>query len=314
MMRPVSVAMQPNKPDGLGFAVTGNGNGTRLTVTWNDNSLDETSFLVQRKEGTGQWVDAGTLLSPLDANNDKGARSLIDSTYRRSMSVEYRVIAQNTVGYAGSGGAFKTVTTQGISDAKTVVLTPTNLTATAQAGPQVGLAWTDNATNETGFTVQRSTNGGPFGVISLAPARSNTGGVTFVDTGVVLGNTYDYRVAATAPSNSSAPSNVATVIVDVPAAATDVVAANGANQGSSRRVVITWTDNATNETGFTLQRATNASFTAGVTNVTIGANVQSYTAGSLSRGTDYYFRIRVDNALGSSGWVTVTPLPIHTNP
>ncbi len=32
---------------------------------------------------------------------------------------------------------------------------PTNLTATAQAGPQVSLTWRDNANNETGFVVER---------------------------------------------------------------------------------------------------------------------------------------------------------------
>ena len=66
MMRPVSVALPPNKPDGLGFAVTGSGNRTRLTLTWNDNSINETSFLVQRMVGTGPWVNLGTVASPLD--------------------------------------------------------------------------------------------------------------------------------------------------------------------------------------------------------------------------------------------------------
>ena len=32
---------------------------------------------------------------------------------------------------------------------------PSNLTATAQAGPQVSLTWRDNASNETGFVVER---------------------------------------------------------------------------------------------------------------------------------------------------------------
>jgi FtsP/CotA-like multicopper oxidase with cupredoxin domain len=314
MMRPVSVALRPNKPDGLGFSVTGNGNNTRLTLTWNDNSLNETSFLVQRMVGTGPWTDVGTVLSPLDQTNDKGVRSFVDATYRRSMSAQYRVIARNTVGYTGSGGAFTTVTTEATSDAKVVILTPTNLTATAQAGPGVSLAWTDNATNETGFSVQRSANGGPFTEIGPAPARANTGGVTFLDTGVALGNTYAYRVAATTATDSSAFSNTATVTVDVPAAPTNLAATNGPNQGNNRRVVLNWTDNANNESGFTIQRATNAGFTTGLSTVTVGANVQTYTASGLSRNTGYFFRIRADNVFGSSAWVVATPSPILTNP
>ena len=66
--------------------------------------------------------------------------------------------------------------------ASTPPAAPTNLTATLQAGPQVSLTWTDNATNETGFVVERSTNGGAFTQIATAPARNNTGNVTYVDT------------------------------------------------------------------------------------------------------------------------------------
>ena len=33
---------------------------------------------------------------------------------------------------------------------------PTTLTATLPAGPRVSLTWRDNATNETGFVVERS--------------------------------------------------------------------------------------------------------------------------------------------------------------
>src|SRR6185436_14218330 len=39
---------------------------------------------------------------------------------------------------------------------------PTTLTATLQAGPQIRLTWRDNATNEAGFVIQRSTDGVNF--------------------------------------------------------------------------------------------------------------------------------------------------------
>ena len=76
MMRPVSVALPPNAPDGLAYTVTGNGNNTVLTLTWNDNSINETSFVVQRRRRDGTWVDLGTVLSPLDQPNTHGTAQL----------------------------------------------------------------------------------------------------------------------------------------------------------------------------------------------------------------------------------------------
>ena len=67
MMRPVSVAMPPNTPTwtAQGLPSTGNGNNATLTLTWNDNSINETQFVVQRDDGTG-WVNLGTpVLQPL---------------------------------------------------------------------------------------------------------------------------------------------------------------------------------------------------------------------------------------------------------
>ncbi len=66
---------------------------------------------------------------------------------------------------------------------------PTNLVATLQTGPQVSLTWRDNATNETGFVVERSSdNGVTFTPLpTTVTPRNNTGNVTFVDTTVVPG-------------------------------------------------------------------------------------------------------------------------------
>ena len=74
MMRPVSVALPPIKPDGLASTFTGNGSNRRVRLTWNDNSITETSFLVQRTTDGTTWIDAGTVPSPLDQPNTKGTR------------------------------------------------------------------------------------------------------------------------------------------------------------------------------------------------------------------------------------------------
>jgi phosphodiesterase/alkaline phosphatase D-like protein len=79
-------------------------------------------------------------------------------------------------------------------------------------------------------------------------------------------------------------------------------------------VVLTWTDNSTNESGFRLERSKTADF-ATVTGTNLAANVTTVTQTGLVRNTTYYYRIRTRNGTIISGvWVSATPLPILTNP
>jgi Fibronectin type III domain len=321
MMRPVSVAMPPLKPDGLAYSIAGNGNNARIVISWNDNSINETSFLIQRSTDGTLWVDAGTDPSPLDQPNTHGLRSFTDPTANASAAYLYRVVAQNTVGYLDPNGQMPTVTATSQSDTLGVnkPAAPTTLTATLQAGPQVSLTFRDNATNETGFVIERSVNGGAFAKIATAPARNNTGNVTFVDSTAVPGATNDYRVAAVNVAGMSAYSNTAQVVI--PAAPVLPVpftftAANGTNgTGSNRTVNLTWTAGTTNLTGFTIQRSTNAAFTTQLTSTNVAATATSLTVTGLSRNTNYYFRIRANNgSFVFTAWVNASPFPIRTNP
>jgi FtsP/CotA-like multicopper oxidase with cupredoxin domain len=318
MMRPVSVSLPPNAPDGLAWKSSGFGNNTRLTLTWNDNSINETAFLIQKTADGINWTDAGTSPSPLDQVNTKGIRTYVDTTYQSNTVYLYRVVAQNTIGY---GGAFMSLTAQSVSAPKAVgnpPTAPTNLTATLQDGPQVSLTWRDNATNETSFVIERSTNGTVFSQIATVSARNNPGNVTFADTAVLPGATYTYRVAASNVAGLSGYSNLAAVAVPaMPAEPTSFTAANGANGqfGILRSVVLKWTDNSINETGFTIQRALNTTFTSGLNSATVAANTITLTQTGLSRNTTYYYRIRANNGtIISSAWVNATPFPIKTNP
>jgi FtsP/CotA-like multicopper oxidase with cupredoxin domain len=309
MMRPESVALPPNTPDGLVWAVGKNG----LTLTWNDNSINETAFTIQKMNGTGGWVDLTTIQSPLDQPNTHGTRSFLDTTFKMDKNVySYRVIAKNTIGY---GGQFMSLTAQSVSAQVDIILAPTGLTATLQAGPQVRLNWTDNSTNETGFSIQRSTDGVNFTQIAVAPAHNNTGAVSFIDPNIASNTTYTYRVAAVNGTRTSLFTNTASVSVPVaPAAPTSLTAANGANSGSNRSVVLTWTANLTNVTGFTIQRATNSTFTSGLTSVSVASTATTYTWTGLSRNTNYYFRILANNGFAVSSPTNATPFPILTNP
>ena len=87
---------------------------------------------------------------------------------------------------------------------------PSNLTAVSVAplGLEIDLTWQNASTNETGFAVERMSDGPAFAQIALLPA----GTTNYTDTGPDLAApiTYLYRVRATNSVGFSAYSNIAT--------------------------------------------------------------------------------------------------------
>jgi fibronectin type 3 domain-containing protein len=70
----------------------------------------------------------------------------------------------------------------------------------------VNLNWTDNSNNETGFQVERSTDGSVFTVIATTAANTTK----YKDLKAVAGQTRYYRVAAKNNVGLSSYSNVVT--------------------------------------------------------------------------------------------------------
>jgi hypothetical protein len=298
MMRPVSVALPPAQPNGLAFSIT------------------ETSFVVQRSTNGTTFTDVGTITSSLSQPNIHEPRIFTDPTATVTTAYLYRIVARNTVGY---GNGFPTVTVTSVSPTAGVnaPAAPSNVVGTLQAGPQVRVTWTDNSTNETRFILERQANGGAFTQIATPPARSGTGTVTFTDLLIAPGDTYIYRVSAQNVAGTAGPADSAPVAIPaVPALPSAFVATNGVSSGNARSVVLTWTDNATNETGYTVQRATNSSFTGNTLNsVTVTADTVTLTQTGLSRNTGYYYRIRANNGpFVFTAWVNATPFPNTTLP
>lgn len=73
-----------------------------------------------------------------------------------------------------------------IDEAAPVFNPPTNLVCTVVSSTQIDLSWTDNSPDETGFSVERSTDGVSFSVIDTVPANVTA----YNDTGLTPGTTY----------------------------------------------------------------------------------------------------------------------------
>jgi FtsP/CotA-like multicopper oxidase with cupredoxin domain len=310
MMRPVTVHAARNLPSAPVVTYTRNGG---VHLTWTDgtpavttdlktwgNPANEVGYRIERAPvnnngSVGAYTTIGTALA--------NATTYVDTAAGSTTRYTYRVVAFNAAGnsvsmpvLAGPAGV-------------AIPAAPTTLVATLQSGPQVSLTWRDNATTETGFVVERAvvTAGTPGTFIAVAtpPARSNTGNVTFVDTTVKADTTYTYRVTAVNGGGSSGFSNTSGVTLPpLPAAPSNLAVAAVRANGNNDTATLTWLDNATNETGFTIQRSTTAAFTT-VTTSTALANATTVTQTGLARNVTYFYRVRANNLGGASGWSNV---------
>ena len=93
---------------------------------------------------------------------------------------------------------------------QTIPAMPTNVTATALGPNTVRVAWTDNATNETGFYVERALKSGKGAGVYARVATVPAGVTAYSET--VAAGSYYYRVQAfnTTTGRVSAYSNTAT--------------------------------------------------------------------------------------------------------
>ena len=96
LMRPEAVAVPPGAPDTLAFNVS------TTTLSWMDNSIADTSYVVQKHaSGVTTWTDLTTIptvdltVVPVPPNTT-GPMSYVDAMYQPGDT--YRVVAQNTVG------------------------------------------------------------------------------------------------------------------------------------------------------------------------------------------------------------------------
>ncbi|MDO8510217.1 MAG: phytase, partial [bacterium] len=85
-------------------------------------------------------------------------------------------------------------------DTTTAPAAPTSLTASAASATQINLSWTDNSNNESGFKIERSTDGATFAQIATASA----GAATYSATGLTASTQYYFRVRATNTAGDSA--------------------------------------------------------------------------------------------------------------
>jgi hypothetical protein len=99
---------------------------------------------------------------------------------------------------------------------ETAPAAPSALVASAVAGDRIELAWSDNATDEDGFQIERCQGTGCTTFTAIGQIAANVGG--FSDTALAAGTTYAYRVRAFNQAGPSGYTNTATATTPLPPA------------------------------------------------------------------------------------------------
>lgn len=255
------------------LAVTAPANTTR-SLTW-DQIHGAMGYVIQRSSSPdGPFTQIAAIGNHLKTYPD---------TVPSNIAYYYRVAALGSDGNTGYWSP-----TSFAKRSPSLPATPSNPAVTYPAGYQARLGWTDAASNETGYRVERSRAG--FGQWSLVSGLLPAGTTVFLDTSVLAGAAYDYRISAI---NADGLSSYATISATVPDAAPPAPTALTASPGYGS-VDLTWSA-VPQAAGYRVQRAN----TPGGPYTTIGELIEaSFSDTSFTPGTTHYYIV---SAVSGSG-------------
>ncbi len=282
-------------------------------------SVDMTSSGVNLHSGD-------TMQATLAYDGTTLTETLVDTVTGKSFLTSYAVnvpAATGSTAYVGfTAGTGGQVATQDIlswsfaPNAPAAPAAPSGLGVTPASGSSVNVSWTNNATNQTGFSLDRATDAA-FSqnlVTQILPATPTS----FVDTylGLASGGTWYYRIRATNTAGSSASSPTASVFIPfVPAKPTNFTVVSA----TTTSLAITWTDNASvTADGYHVLRAVNHGAFALYATLPQEANAApstyEWSDTGLTPGTFYDYHVQAFNIAGYNDFsggsaTTITAVP-----
>ncbi len=262
--------------------------GTNLLLNWMDNSAFEDGFKVESSTNASTYTQITTKAANITSHSEG---PLACGTKW------YRVRAYNGLG----NSAYTNVATSTIVGAPPSV--PASLTVSTAIGGHT-VSWPDPSSCETGFRIERNRDGGAYTLVA-----TTTASVTSLFAPVDTCGTYIYRVRSMNVYGDSAwMSSTSTGYVAAPPAAPSNMSASATSTGSGTwNVSLGWTDNASCESNFNIERQKNGGGFSWI--ATKGAGVTSHVDSVTSTGT-YIWRVQSYNAYGMSAYASSTSVPL----
>lgn len=275
-----ALAAAPTAPTNL---TTTAASQTQINLSWTDNSSNETGFKIERSPNGSTFTQIATVGANVTTYASTGLTA--------STTYYYRVRA-----YTNQNSAYTNVSSA--TTLTNIPSSPSALSANPVSYNQINLSWTDNADNESGFLIERGTDGVNFTQIYGTSANVTN----FNDTSVSANTTYYYRVRAWNGYGNSGYTNTASTTTPnyIPPAPSSLYATSI----SQSQINLTWADNAINEDGYKIEMGTSTSNFVQI--ASIGANTVSYSATGLNANTTYYFRVRAYNNGGNSSYSSIS--------
>lgn len=172
---------------------------------------------------------------------------------------------------------------------------PTGLKVTPYLFTRLDLSWTDNANNETGFTIERKTAGGSYAKVATVGANTTK----YSDTSAQVGITYYYRVKANGNFDSGYSNEASGLLLKfavmpdinynqlIPAAPTGLIAAT--IPGDSNGVKLSWQASTSDIDGYIIERKSGSEDWE--MSSTVGADKKSVTESGLNSNQSYSYRV-----------------------
>jgi hypothetical protein len=185
-----------------------------------------------------------------------------------------------------------------IGSAYPFIKSPSGLISTAQTTSSIQLKWTDNSSDETGFSIERSTDGTTFSVLATVDANVTT----YVNTGLPQVAKYYYRVRAyNATLNSPFSATFSTATwgdPTIPVACTSPSPSDAGSYGVANPLKLSWS-NGTTPYGGTLYYFVYFGPTADSLKLVADSITTPYfTYGTLPAGKNYVWRVDTRNTMG----------------
>lgn len=260
-----------------------------ITLNWEDNSYNEDGFQIEISTADSKFEYLATVPSNTTSYICSGLSQNTLYWFRVQALGNAQILINSDYSNVASAETLTVPKTQ------TTLNAPSELIATGASRSTIKLLWKDNNNNESGYSIERKTDNGVFVLITKLPAKYSS----YTDTSVSKGFTYTYRVMATGDGISTKDSDYSNEAAANTRSTTSSVLRPPSNLTvvalSTSQINLAWTDNATNESGYSIERATGKGSFEIIT--TLPVNTTTYIDQGLQDNTSYTYRVR---ALGAS--------------
>jgi hypothetical protein len=193
---------------------------------------------------------------------------------------------------------------------------PSGLGGTPANATAITLTWTNNATNQTGFHLDRATDPNFTTNLITETLSATPNSFTDVATGLAPGSTFYYRLRAFNTAGDSANSNVAAVFIPLaPPKPTDAAVAGVGTD----HIDLTWTDNAgTQADSYVILRSVNGGTLTNYATLPAASaappSTYNWTDTGVVPGTGYEYHIEAVNVSGNNDFIGANAITLTLPP